>query len=297
MAEFFRMEFSEGEIEATELAITSNPAIEIYDGVFLNKDTDFVQLSQLVELNLEKQIIASVALRADKWIERLTKTGESYYITFTPQSVKSFKENFEKNGAIFNVEHTDKKVKAELIFSEIVGEVGEDKIREEFGYKGRLELNDYFVAVKIEDKEDWEYVKANKMNAFSIEAYFNKNKIEFKKEVKMTEKEMMEQIEALKAQLAEYKQKEEEVVAEVEEEVEMEETHEEEVVAEVETEDIDETEVEESFVFTEEMYKDLIQKIAELEVTIEDSHREEEKVEMNKQDLSPKAKFLKGLWS
>jgi hypothetical protein len=299
MPDFFRMTFDEGELEATELAITANPAIEVLDGVFLNKENNFIQLEELIELNSEKQIIASVALRADKWIERMTKEGETYYIMFEPKSVKSFKENFEKNGAVFNIEHSDRKVKAELIFSEIVEEVGEEKIREEFGYKGRLEKTDYFVAAKIENKEDWEYIKKEGMNAFSIEAYFNKHKIEFKKET-MTQKEMMEQIEELKSQLAKYQEEEKEETTATEETKE----EKEEIVAEVKTEETETEveEVEEGFVFTEEMYKDLIQKVAELEVMIEEKHSStkdvemEEKVEMNKNMTNP-AKFLKGLWS
>jgi hypothetical protein len=292
---FFRLDFNEEALEFTELAVTNNPAIGITDGVMLNqiKEEDFIQLDDLIELNSDKQIIASVALVADKWIERFdTKTKETNFITFSPDQVVKFKEAFEKNGGIVNIDHTDRKVKAKIILSEIVGEVSEEKIREEFDYKGKLNKTDYFVALYIENKEDWEYMKENGMNSFSIQAYFNKNYIKFNKINKqdMENEELLAKLAQLEAKLAEYeKEKEVEVEAEVEEQ-----PKEVEVEAEVETEN------EESFVFTEEMYNDLIEKIAELmsKMDTESDSQEDEIVEMNDKSNKKEDKlinFYKGL--
>ena len=299
------MDFDEEALSMTELALTSNPAIEITDGVMLNKD-EFVNLNDQVELNKDKQIIASVALVADKWIERQEKNGDTYFISFTPDQVRAFKNAFEKNGGIINLKHTDRKIKGEILLSEIVEDGAEEKIRKEYGYKGKLSKTDYFVALKIEDEKDWEYLKENGMNSFSIQAYFKKNLIKFNK---MSEVEKLnEEIEKLKTELSKIKEEseKEEETTETNLEAETQETEEtnleEEAESTEETEDNSEeesAESEENFEFTEEMYNAMIEVVADLSAkvdelatppVVEEEMKKEEKVEMSKE-----AKFIKGL--
>jgi len=95
------------------------------------------------------------------------KTGEEYYLTFTPEAIRKAAQIFMKKGsqANLNMQHTDTPAKTYIYQSYIV-----DDSR---GMPSPTGLNlpngSWVLGAKVESPEVWAEVKAGRANGFSIE--------------------------------------------------------------------------------------------------------------------------------
>lgn len=334
---FYRLEFEEDDIIKPEVALVADPAIELKslmlkkskspDGNNTKEGVDKIKLSKLQTFDNDKQIIAGPALVCDKWIERYDEeTDDHYWVMFTPEQVKVFKNAFERDGGIINFEHSDVKVKAKVIFSEIVED--DSKNIDEWNYHTELKKGDWFLSIYVEDKKDWKVIKEKMRNGYSVEAMFNHNIIQFKKEYKNEQNEMEKELNEFKSEiLSEFKsmiaslkedekkedledeKKEDEMGSEKEDDTEVEaekedykeEDEDKEVEAEKEEDEVeaeeegdsDEGETESTFEFTEEMYNAILSEISEIQTQIneiKEGDEEELSYEDKEEDLTKLSK-------
>jgi len=296
---FYRVEIDEN--DDIGISLVDRPAIEI-EGVMLNNVDKFVpiRLEQLTKLQEDKQIVAGVALVADKWIYRYDEKNGEYYITFTPDQVVKFKTLFEEKGYV-NLQHGEKRIKGSVVDLLLVGEK-DDYFTKTYNFdiaekkqNGEIKDGDLLFAYKIQDNDDWNFLKDNGIKSFSIEAFSNHSLIKFEKNKNVN----MENIDELKKEIQLLKDlllqsKEDSKIVELEEkekEEELEEKEKEEVENE-EVTDVEETETE-TFEFTEEMYNDLVSKIAELESKLDTSVEEtEEELEEKVEEEHTSVKFF-----
>lgn len=306
---FYRLEFEEDDIVKPEVALVDDPAIDL-KGLMLsnNKNKDIkpketINLKKLQKFDNDKQIIAGPALVSDKWIYRFDEEYGDYYVMFTPDQVQKFKNAFEKEGGIINFEHSDRKIKAKVLFSQMV-ESDQSNIAE-FNYNYDLKKGDWFLAIQIEDSSEWKEIKEGKHNGFSIEGIFDHNIIAFKNKNK-EEQMKKEELEQFKKDIlgeikSMFESKEEENLEENLEE-EMESKDDEEVEAkddENKEEDLEENEEteedteesEKDFEFTQEMYNNILTELAELQNQInETKESDDEELSYEEEDLTKLSK-------
>lgn len=153
------------------ISLVEEPAIdELF--VKMNKDVQ-LQLS-----NDDKQIVIGAVLIPDKHIYRTrqTKNGvEEFYITFKKEVIEKISERFLNSGSINNVDIEHNEIllnKVNIVSSYILSDELKDN---RFSH---LPNGSWIVAYKINDSKVWnEQIKTGKVNGFSIDGFFNLNKI------------------------------------------------------------------------------------------------------------------------
>lgn len=142
-------------MEATEIAITDDPAIEQF---FLKFSGEPLK----IEFNTDKQIITGPVMIPNSLIYRNDALGERF-VMYDEDGVKKAASLFMRNGSKFNSEHSDNKLpQVEILESYFT------KIDNEFG----VPENSWVVSAKINDLNLWEKLKSNDMG-FSVESMFS----------------------------------------------------------------------------------------------------------------------------
>jgi len=152
------------------IALVDEPAIE-KDFMLFDKQEKFK-----FSIDQDKQIITGPAMTADKLIYRNDgpEGDEEYYVYFSAEDIKKMSELFLKQSKVdnFNFDHNS----SELVSSGYLVEswIVEDPMNDKSYALGftKINKNDWFVSMKIEDTEVWEKVKNGEYNGFSIEGMF-----------------------------------------------------------------------------------------------------------------------------
>jgi len=140
-------------------------------------EENFVALSkhkiELKTMDEEKRLVVGLALVPDKKIYR-NNGGFEYNITFSKDTVRKAAEKYLKSLKIHNatIEHEMEVDGVYLTESWIVEDVQKDKTAL---YDLNAPEGAWAVAMRIENDEVWQDVKAGKYLGFSIEGIFNEN--------------------------------------------------------------------------------------------------------------------------
>lgn len=193
------------------ISVVGSPAME----------STFIMLSDEKKINFakidnEKQILLGVAMIPEKKIYRFDEeNNEEYYVYFSKETIKRVSELYLKNGnqTNANLEHdSDVKLNATIVESWIVEDIEKDKTAL---YSIDAPLGSWVVAMKVENKEDWEKAKETG-TGFSIEGAFKEvvnlkkeNNMDFKDELKEFGSDLLKGIEKIlfnkQVKLAEWK--------------------------------------------------------------------------------------------
>lgn len=127
----------------------------------------------------EKQILAGPLMVADQPIYRYNEdTDKEYYVTFSAQAIEKIVNKLAKSNRslTFNINHNDARPadKCYLVQSFII-----DSTKGIYTPKGFDTLPDgsWFGFVKVDNDMVWEMAKRGEIKGFSIEGYFNEEKV------------------------------------------------------------------------------------------------------------------------
>jgi hypothetical protein len=115
----------------------------------------------------------------DKFIYRLNKDIDGKYeyeIVFTKEEIKNISKKFINGEKKFNLLHNNNLVaEVELMESWLVEDTDNDKIN--FYKMKNIPVGSWIIMTKVENDELWQLVKAGKFNGFSVEGFFDMEKI------------------------------------------------------------------------------------------------------------------------
>ena len=185
----YELFLSDEEIQGIDaISVVGSPAME----------SKFITLADekkvsFAKIDNEKQILLGVAMIPEKKIYRFDEeTKEEYYVFFSKETIKRSSELYLKKGnqSNANLEHSKLTLNGTIVESWIVEDLEKDKTAL---YGIDAPIGSWVVAMKIEDKEQWEMCKENG-SGFSIEGMFNEKVILTKNENNMDFKTMKDEI-------------------------------------------------------------------------------------------------------
>ena len=170
------------------ISVVGSPAME----------SQFVMLSEdkkvsFAKIDNEKQILLGVAMIPEKKIYRFDEANkEEYNVFFSKETIKRASELYLKKGnqSNANLEHSNVTLSGTIVESWIVEDLQKDKTAL---YGIDAPVGSWVVAMKIEDKEQWQLCKENG-TGFSIEGMFNEKVILTKNENNMDFKQMKDEL-------------------------------------------------------------------------------------------------------
>jgi len=134
------------------------------NGDIMEKQNNFEKFSINFEIsNLEKREIKGVCMIPNKLIYRRNEYGKEYYVYFSKESIKKFKEKFGFNRNITIYHEENGTGKAILLDSWIF-----DGTNDDCGYN-EIKEGSWCVKYKILSDILWENIKEKKIKGFSIE--------------------------------------------------------------------------------------------------------------------------------
>jgi hypothetical protein len=164
------------------VSVVDAPAIE----------SNFIALAdsyemKLAEVDEDKRILMGAALIPNKQIYRRVKQDE-FYVYFSKDTVKKASELFLMNGNQGNatLQHKSKIDGMTVVESWIIDDTEMDKSKK---YGFNLPVGTWMIAMKVENEDVWQKVKAGEVKGFSIEGYFAD-----KLEMQMQDEELINQI-------------------------------------------------------------------------------------------------------
>jgi hypothetical protein len=183
------------------VSLVEDPAIDV-KGMFFKKE----ELHEWKFTNIEdKQMIVGPALIPNKKIPRKDEDGELYFVYFTEDTIKLMVEKFnrENNNKSINIDHSNEMVNAYIQQNWIIEDSYYDKSKM-YGYN--LPKGTWFIAVKVEDKDQWnQYVKEGGRYSFSVEGLMGQKPMAYSIEDiidSLDETEIDEIFEALKKKIS-----------------------------------------------------------------------------------------------
>lgn len=185
----YELILSDEEIQGIDaISVVGSPAME----------SQFVMLSEekrvsFAKIDNEKQILLGVAMIPEKKIYRFDEeTKEEFEVFFSKETIKRASELYLKKGhqGNANLEHSKLTLSGTIVESWIVEDTQKDKTAL---YGIDAPIGSWVVAMKIEDKEQWELCKENG-TGFSIEGMFNEKVILTKNENNMDFKQMKDDL-------------------------------------------------------------------------------------------------------
>lgn len=207
--ETFKVIFKDNDTEGVyAISVVENPAME----------SQFITLAkqeqiQLKSIDEEKRILLGAVLIPDKPIYR-NQDGKEFNIVFPKETIRLSMENFFKKGYQNNstLEHNEQMALKDVTFVE--SWIKEDETNDKSVLYGFNEpVGTWFASMKINNDEVWnEYVKSGKVKGFSIDGFFDLEKVNLKSEINMSEVKQESLIDAFKTALSNFfNPKEEEV--------------------------------------------------------------------------------------
>lgn len=181
LIEFYLKEDEDG---VHAISIVDEPAIEsnfiLFNKVGGKKD-NFSKEKVEFKTDADKQIITGPALIPGKKILRKYDDGTYYNAIINEQTIADTAQRFFKNTNQLNttLSHEDKVNETTYFESWIVTDPENDKSKA-LGFKDIVK-GTWMVSCKIDSPELWSKIKTGDFNGFSIEAFFSKRKVEYKK--------------------------------------------------------------------------------------------------------------------
>lgn len=284
------------ESDVYAISLVDRPAIE-ENFIYLAEQKPQTVLME----DADKHLIVGAVLVPDKPIYR-NQGGEEFYIQFSKETIEHLAYQYLMSGRMYSTTTDHKDIADDVVVVESWLKSSEND--KSVGYGMDLPIGTWLAAMKVQNEDVWQRIKAGELKGYSVEAFVNLDEIKFEKhdmneEVKVNEnfwdrmKELIgsfftkeEKVEET-VELAET----EEVVEPIEEEVPVDPIVEE-VVDTVET--IDETpeEVKEDL---QAIVDGLNEKIAEMEgqLAAKDAEIEELKKVNTELSAQPSAKQIK----
>lgn len=185
----YELILSDEEVQGIDaISVVGSPAME----------SQFIMLSEekrvsFAKIDNEKQILLGVAMIPEKKIYRVDPdTNEEFNVFFSKETIKRASELYLKKGnqSNANLEHSKLALSGTIVESWIIEDLKKDKTAL---YGIDAPVGSWVVAMKIEDKEQWELCKENG-TGFSIEGMFNEKVILTKNENNMDFKQMKDDL-------------------------------------------------------------------------------------------------------
>lgn len=201
--------FKEQETEGVyAISLVESPAME----------SQFIALKEQKEIQLkaideEKRILLGAVLIPNKPIYR-KQDGKEFNITFPEKTIQLTMENFFKKGYQNNstLEHDEELKLQDVTFVE--SWIKESEIDKSVHYGFNEPNGTWFASMKVNNEEVWnDFVKTGKVKGFSIDGFFDLEKINLKSEFNMSEVKQESLVDSFKTALSEFfnpKKKEEE---------------------------------------------------------------------------------------
>ena len=192
--------FKEQETEGVyAISLVDSPAME----------STFIALKEQKEIKLkaideEKRILLGAVLIPDKPIYR-KQDGKEFNITFPKKTIQLTMENFFKKGYQSNstLEHDENLKLSGVTFVE--SWIKESEVDKSVHYGFNEPDGTWFASMKIENDEIWnDFVKTGKVKGFSIDGFFDLEKINLKSEFNMSEVKNESLVDSFKAALSEF---------------------------------------------------------------------------------------------
>ena len=160
------------------ISLVESPAME----------SNFIALSEQKEIQLkaidsEKRILLGAVLVPDKKIYR-NQNGKEFNIVFPAETIRLSMENFFEQGYqnASTLEHDNKQKLKDVTFVE--SWIKEDEVNDKSVKYGMTEpVGTWFAAMKVNNDEIWnDFVKTGKVKGFSIDGFFDLERINLKTE-------------------------------------------------------------------------------------------------------------------
>ena len=160
------------------ISLVESPAME----------SNFIALSEQKEIQLkaidnEKRILLGAVLIPNKPIYR-NQNGKEFNIVFPAETIRLSMENFFEQGYqnASTLEHDEKQKLKDVTFVE--SWIKEDEINDKSVKYGMTEpIGTWFAAMKVNNDEIWnDFVKTGKVKGFSIDGFFDLERINLKTE-------------------------------------------------------------------------------------------------------------------
>ena len=151
-------------------------------------ESNFIALSEQKEIQLkaidnEKRILLGAVLVPDKKIYR-NQNGKEFNIVFPAETIRLSMENFFEQGYqnASTLEHDEKQKLKDVTFVE--SWIKEDEVNDKSVKYGMTEpVGTWFAAMKVNNDEIWnDFVKTGKVKGFSIDGFFDLERINLKTE-------------------------------------------------------------------------------------------------------------------
>jgi len=177
--------------------------METYEVIFIKDETDgvfgislvespameseFIALSEQKEIQLkaidsEKRILLGAVLIPNKPVYR-NQNGKEFNIVFSAETIRLSMENFFEQGyqSQSTLEHDDKQVIKDVTFVE--SWIKESETDKSVHYGLNEPVGTWFASMKVNNDEIWnDFVKTGKVKGFSIDGFFDLERINLKTE-------------------------------------------------------------------------------------------------------------------
>jgi hypothetical protein len=192
--------FKEQETEGVyAISLVDSPAME----------SQFIALKEQKQIELkaidtEKRILLGAVLIPNKPIYR-KQDGKEFNITFPEKTIQLTMENFFKKGYQNNstLEHNEELKLQDVTFVE--SWIKESEIDKSVHYGFNEPNGTWFASMKVNNDEVWnDFVKTGKVKGFSIDGFFDLEKVNLKSELNMSEVKNESLVDSFKAALSEF---------------------------------------------------------------------------------------------
>jgi hypothetical protein len=181
--ETYTVLFKEGETTGVYgISLVNDPAMK---GIFIALSKEQIQLKAI---DTEKRIVMGAVLIPNKPVYR-NQNGKEFNIVFPCETIRLASEGFLKNGhqSSSTLEHDiDTKLSGVTI---VESWIKENDVNDKSVHYGLNEpIGTWFASMKIDNDEIWnDYVKTGKVKGFSIDGFFDLEKVNLKSELNMSE--------------------------------------------------------------------------------------------------------------
>lgn len=199
--ETYKVFFKDNDTEGVfGISLVQDPAMESI-AIALSKDN----LIQLKTIDAEKRILLGAVLIPDKPIYR-NQGGKEFNIVFPKETIQMSMENFFKRGHQNNstLEHDEELKLSGVTFVE--SWIKEDDVNDKsvkYGFNDPV--GTWYASMKVDNDEIWnDFIKTGKVKGFSIDGFFDLEKVNLKSELNMSEVKNESLVDSFKAALSEF---------------------------------------------------------------------------------------------
>lgn len=179
MLETYTVIFKKDETEGVfGISLVESPAMES-NFIALSKEDNLVQLKAI---DNEKRILLGAVLVPDKKIYR-NQNGKEFNIVFPAETIRLSMENFFEQGYqnASTLEHDEKQKLKDVTFVE--SWIKESELDKSVHYGMDEPVGTWFASMKVNNDKIWnEFVKTGKVKGFSIDGFFDLERINLKTE-------------------------------------------------------------------------------------------------------------------